>query len=212
MLFHAKGGEAHQRRLPRHHPSSTSGNVDFERVRINLVLSMTQPFAGVTASQLRAAVALKEKIEALEKELASVLGAAPPSPAPVPEPARKGQISAAGRARIAAAQKARWAKVKQAAAPKPAAKPKRKLSPEGRRRIIEATKARWAKIRAAKAGGGGGEVQDNEWGGWCQEAGDVAPDQGCVTGDVVGAWRRELRTGCSGHAAPMTCSEWTPTT
>ena len=134
-----------------HHPSSTRRNVDFECVGINLVLSMTQPFAGVTASQLRAAVALKEKIEALEKELASVLGAAPSSPALVPEPARKGQISAAGRARIAAAQKARWAKLKQAAAPKPAAKPKRKLSPEGRRRIIEATKARWAKIRAAKA-------------------------------------------------------------
>ena len=87
-----------------HHPSSTPRNVDFECVGINLVLSMTQPFAGVTASQLRAAVALKEKIEALEKELASVFGAAPPSPALVPEPARKGQISAAGRARIAAAQ------------------------------------------------------------------------------------------------------------
>ena len=134
-----------------HHPSSTRRNVDFECVGISLVLSMTQPFAGVTSAQLRAAVALKEKIEALEKELASVLGAAPPAPAPVPEPAGKGQISAAGRARIAAAQKARWAKLKQAAAPKPAAKPKRKLSPEGRRRIIEATKARWAKLRAAKA-------------------------------------------------------------
>jgi hypothetical protein len=112
---------------------------------------MTQPFAGITASQLRAALALKEKVEALEKELASVLGAAPPSPALAPEPARKGQISGAGKARIAAAHKVRWAKVKQAAAPKPGAKPKRKLSPEGRRRIIEGTKARWARIRAAKA-------------------------------------------------------------
>ena len=135
-----------------HHPSSTRRNVDFECVGSNLVLSMTQPFAGVTASQLRAAVALKERIEALEKELASVLGAAPPSPALVPEPARKGQISAAGRARIAAAQKARWAKAKQATAGRAVAKPKRRLSPEGRRRIIEGTKARWARIRAAKAG------------------------------------------------------------
>jgi len=138
---------------PQHHLSRTPGNVDFECVGINLGLSMTQPFAGVTASQLRAAASLKEQIEALEQELASVLGATPPSPALVPEPARKGQISAAGRARIAAAQKARWAKRKQAAAPNPAAKPKRRLSPEGRRRIIEATKARWAKIRAAKAKG-----------------------------------------------------------
>ena len=127
------------------------GTLTLSAERTNLGLSMTQPFAGITASQLRAAVALQEKIEALEKELSSILGAAPPSPAAAPEPGRKRQISAAGKARIAAAQRARWAKAKQAAAPPAVAKPKRKLSPEGRRRIIEATKARWAKVRAAKA-------------------------------------------------------------
>ena len=63
------------------HPSRPPGNVDFECFGISLVLSMTQPFAGITASQLRAAVTLKERILALEKELASVLGAVPPSPA-----------------------------------------------------------------------------------------------------------------------------------
>lgn len=131
---------------------------------------MTHPFAGITASQLKAVVVLKEKIESLEKELAALFAVPPavPPPAPTaaaPEPVKKRQISAAGKARIAAAQKARWAKQKQAKAAKPTVKaaakpavkavvkpvvkPKRRLSPEGRRRIIEATKARWAKIRAA---------------------------------------------------------------
>lgn len=114
---------------------------------------MTHPLAGITAAQLSAAVELKEKIEALERQLASILGGAPVAPAAAQEPAPKRQISAAGKARIAAAQKARWAKAK---AKKPTvalvvAKPKRRLSPEGRRRIIEGAKARWAKARAAKA-------------------------------------------------------------
>src|ERR1035438_7869185 len=57
-------------------------------------------------------------------------------------------ISKAGRARIAAAQKARWAaKKKQQAQP---AKPKkRKFSAVGLKAIREATKKRWAAYRKA---------------------------------------------------------------
>ena len=53
-------------------------------------------------------------------------------------------ISAKGRARIAAAQKARWAKVKQIKIvhPKPG---KRVMS--ARRKIAAAQRARWAKVR-----------------------------------------------------------------
>jgi len=70
----------------------------------------------LTASQLRTAANLKEKIASLEKELAAILGApAPAAKMPSAKPAkRKGKMSAAGRARIAAAQKARWAKIKAA--------------------------------------------------------------------------------------------------
>ncbi len=59
-------------------------------------------------------------------------------------------MSTAGRARIAAAQKAPGARQKkaQAAATKPARKRRGKLSPEGRARIIAAQKARWAKVKA----------------------------------------------------------------
>ena len=63
-------------------------------------------------------------------------------------------MSAAARRRIAAAQKARWAKIRGEAeptssstAPKPA-KRKRALSAAGRRAISEATKKRWALKRA----------------------------------------------------------------
>ena len=60
-------------------------------------------------------------------------------------------MSAAGRAAVAAAQKARWAKVK---AGKPAAKAsakKSKMSAAGRAKIAAAQKARWAKVKAEKA-------------------------------------------------------------
>jgi hypothetical protein len=66
----------------------------------------------------------------------------------------KRKMSTAGRARIAAAQKARWAKLKKSAVEPtskiPAKKKKRKLSPERRARIIAATKARWARAKANK--------------------------------------------------------------
>jgi hypothetical protein len=64
-----------------------------------------------------------------------------------------GKISAAGRARIAAAQRARWAKAKGTAGkanvvtmPK-----KRVMSAAARKRIAAAQRARWAKLKAKKA-------------------------------------------------------------
>jgi hypothetical protein len=68
------------------------------------------------------------------------------------------KISAAGRARIAAAQRKRWAesRPKSKAASKPV-KSKRRLSAAGRAAIIAATKKRWAAVRAEKAKTGGSE-------------------------------------------------------
>ena len=65
--------------------------------------------------------------------------------------ARRGKgISAAGRARIAAAQKARWARIKgRKSAPAPGTN-KRTMSAAARRRIAVAQKARWAKWRKAQ--------------------------------------------------------------
>jgi hypothetical protein len=70
----------------------------------------------LTASQLRKAAALKDTIAKLEKELAGILGATAPiaKTAAAKPTKKKGKMSAAGRARIVAAQKARWAKIKAA--------------------------------------------------------------------------------------------------
>jgi hypothetical protein len=65
---------------------------------------------------------------------------------------RRRKMSAAGRRRIAAAQKARWAKIRGEAEPSPstaeAPRQKRKLSAAGRKAISDATKRRWALKRA----------------------------------------------------------------
>lgn len=74
----------------------------------------------LTSAQLRKAAALQDKIEAMQKQLAGLLGGSAPAPtAPSgAAPAKKRKISAAGRKAIAEAQRARWAKQKAAAAAK----------------------------------------------------------------------------------------------
>lgn len=71
---------------------------------------------GLSAPQLRKAAALREKIDALTKQLSNILGKTS-APAASAQSARKGKrkMSAAARAKIAAAQKKRWAKHKKAA-------------------------------------------------------------------------------------------------
>jgi hypothetical protein len=66
----------------------------------------------------------------------------------------RSRLSAAGKARIIAATKARWAKVKAEkgqAGPKAEKKPRRKVSAAGRARIAAAARARWARVKAEKA-------------------------------------------------------------
>jgi hypothetical protein len=67
-----------------------------------------------------------------------------------PVPKRR-SMSASARRRIAAAQRKRWALLKQGKTEQEEPKQKRRLSAAGRKAIIEATKKRWAAVRAAKA-------------------------------------------------------------
>ncbi len=119
------------------------------------------PLQNLTVEQLRKLIAIKEQIESLRGEIESIASGGSSTvlekaTADDESPAR-GQgrgvykRSAAMRARMAAAQKARWAGVKggtDEAGPKK--KGKRKLGAAGRAAIIAGTKARWAKLRAAK--------------------------------------------------------------
>ena len=67
--------------------------------------------ANVSLQQLKQAVAIREKIESLEKELSRIIGGQPSTAkAGAPTPKRKRRkMSAAARAKISAAAKARWA-------------------------------------------------------------------------------------------------------
>jgi ElaB/YqjD/DUF883 family membrane-anchored ribosome-binding protein len=73
----------------------------------------------LSSAQFRRAAALQEKIEAMQAELASLLGSSPDASGKgkKDKPAKKKRVmSAAARKRIAEAQKARWAKQKAASA------------------------------------------------------------------------------------------------
>lgn len=109
----------------------------------------------LSVQTLRKAADLKEKIAGLEKQLSAILGGSgisAPSKSAAPTPKKKRGMSAAGRARIAAAQKLRWAKI-HATKAKPAAKPvkkaRKKMSAAAKARISALMKARWAKVKGA---------------------------------------------------------------
>jgi len=69
--------------------------------------------ANLSPRQLRKAATIKEKIQSLQDELDSLLGAERKESKEAPKTKRRNKMSAAGRAKIRAAQKARWAKIKQ---------------------------------------------------------------------------------------------------
>ena len=103
----------------------------------------------LTSKQLRLAADLKDQIESLEQELGQILGSSSTPAAPA-EPKKRRKVSAAGKARMAAAQRARWAKVTVVKpAVKPVKKAKRTMSKAARARISLMAKARWAKAKAA---------------------------------------------------------------
>ena len=107
---------------------------------------MSDIISTLTSNQLRRAADLKEKIEASNKELTSLLGASAPA---TPKASKKGGMSAAGRASVAAAQRARWAKIKASKLVSKAPVTKRKMSATAKAKLSAMAKARWAKVKAA---------------------------------------------------------------
>jgi hypothetical protein len=114
--------------------------------------------SSLTSAQFKRAAELKEQLEALTGELSALLGGAEvvAVSATIYETAagpakKKGKFSAAGLARLRAAQKARWARVHAAKGiEKPVKKARRKMSAAGRAKIAAGARARWAKVRAQK--------------------------------------------------------------
>jgi hypothetical protein len=106
----------------------------------------------VSTDQLRRALQIKEQIESLEQQLTSLLSGGASTRNPNLLSAGKGRrtMSASARARIAAAQRARWAKVKKNGAAGASPRKRRKMSAAGRARIAAAARARWARYNAGK--------------------------------------------------------------
>jgi hypothetical protein len=95
---------------------------------------------------------LKKEHDRLTKEIKAVGAALSAFGAEYARPKPRSGMSAEGRARIAAAQRVRWAKVKAkndkgnvVTIPQ-----KRTMSAAARRKIAAAQRARWAKVKAAK--------------------------------------------------------------
>ena len=118
----------------------------------------------LSTEQLKRAIEIKEKIDALQAELNHIEGgesAPTPSTTPSTPDRKKGKryVSPEARQKMAVAQRARWAaKRKGNGAPeqveagaKPKAKGKRVMTEEWRAKIAAAQKNRWAKQRGETA-------------------------------------------------------------
>lgn len=106
----------------------------------------------LTVNQLKRAAAIKEQIEALNKELRRILGA--PTSSGVASTTNR-SMSAAVKKKIAASQKARWVNLRRTKAPtrsvKPAGKTKKKaMSRATRMKLAAKLRAYWAAKKAAK--------------------------------------------------------------
>ncbi|MGA2749709.1 MAG: hypothetical protein ABSG59_13125 [Verrucomicrobiota bacterium] len=100
----------------------------------------------LSVGQLRKVVAIKERIERLEAKMEAVTGDSTAAPAPG---RKRRRMSPAARARIAAAQRARWAKARGGSVTAPAKRPrKRRVSAATRAKLAAVAKARWARVRA----------------------------------------------------------------
>lgn len=102
----------------------------------------------LTVQQLRQAADLKEKIASLQHQLGQLLGGNTNTSA---DAAPRRKMSAAAKAKIRAAQKKRWAKVKgKSTAAKPGRKPGSKMNAAAKAAVSVRMKAYWAARKAAK--------------------------------------------------------------
>ncbi len=90
--------------------------------------TMANTPSGLSAASLRRAADIQDKIEALQRELASLLGGQPAAPAAAAPAPAAAKTAAAGNGR----------------------RRRRNMSPEARARIGAAARARWARYRAQK--------------------------------------------------------------
>jgi len=110
-----------------------------------MLINIPMNLHDLTINQLKRAAAIKERIEALNKELRSILGV---SAKPGAAATKKRTMSASVKRKIAAAQKTRWANLRRAKpatrSVKPATKAKKKVSLATKAKLSAKLKAYWA--------------------------------------------------------------------
>jgi hypothetical protein len=111
---------------------------------VNLLLNMSNNLSDISVRDLKKAIKIKAKLDKLNAQFDEIMGGAGSG---MPSPFVKRGMSAAGRKRIALAQKKRWAKVK---GKNSGSKGRRKMSAAAKARISASAKRRW---KAAKAAG-----------------------------------------------------------
>ena len=100
--------------------------------------------SNLSPQQLRRAADIQEKLLVLQEELTEILAGSSPGPRRV---GGLRNMSAAGRAAISAAAKARWAKYRKAS-PEEKKGTRHKMSAAGRARLAAFARERWKKAKA----------------------------------------------------------------
>src|SRR6266480_3546323 len=124
------------------HPLTCYENRDCYPVNSGYLTSMD-----TSVKALEEAISIRRQIDTLERRLSSILGGrALPTTATTTRPARARYFSPSTRAKLSAAARARWARLR-GPAPTTPAKKKGQLTPAGRRKLSQLMKARWAARR-----------------------------------------------------------------
>jgi hypothetical protein len=116
-----------------------------------MLINIPMNLSDLTISQLKRAAAIKERIEALNKELRGIVGTPGKSGA---APKKKRTMRASVKRKIAAAQKTRWANLRRAKSAtrsvEPAVVAKKKVSLATKAKLSAKLKAYWAAKKAGK--------------------------------------------------------------
>ena len=124
--------------IPVQKPPKTTfprGRQGHQLISMNITLS---------SQKLRHAADLKDRIDALQADLSALFNGTSET-----TPLRRRGMSPAGRARIAAAQRARWARMKTGGNGAVTRKLRRRMSAAAKARLAAVARARWKKARAA---------------------------------------------------------------
>jgi hypothetical protein len=114
------------------------------------MFTVTMNLIDLTSQQLKRAAAIKDKMAALEKELTKILGNSRAGTAVN----NRGTMSVAARRKIAASQRARWAKARKRKSSKPvtkAAVKKTKMSGAARAKVAARMRAYWKAKKVGKS-------------------------------------------------------------